>query len=117
MAMSYKILGQASTTNAYTSLYTVPAGTSAVISTLSICSIGVEDIFRVAVIKVGEETVDDDSGAVRPSSHQYLVYDAPIAKGESIFMTLGLTLAEGDSVCVFSGTPYVTFNLFGSEIA
>lgn len=107
MATIYKVLGQvatAATTN--TDLYTVPVSTSSVCSTLSVCNTGTTTTYRVAVVP---------SGNVLASKH-YIVYDSVLNTNDSIFLTLGITLAAGDKVVVYSGTS-VTFNLYGSEIA
>lgn len=106
--VSYKVLGQvvpAATTA--TSLYTVPASTNAVCSTLSICNQGLSTTFRVAV---------RPSGAAIASQH-YLVYDNYVNSNDTIFLTLGITLSEGDVVTVYSGSANLSFGLFGSEIA
>ena len=47
MATAYKVLGQSNpAATTLTTLYTVPAVTSAVCSTLSICNVGVSTTFR-----------------------------------------------------------------------
>ena len=108
MATAYKVLGQsapAATTN--TTLYTVPSATSAVVSTLSICNRGVSTTFRVAV---------RPSGATLANQH-YIVYDNYVNAGDTIFLTLGITLATTDVVTVYAGTADTSFSLFGSEIS
>jgi hypothetical protein len=107
MATSYKTLGQsAPAATTATTLYTVPAATSAVCSTLSICNRGVSTLVRVAV---------RPTGATLANQH-YIVYDASINANESIFLTLGIALATTDVVTVYAGTADVSFSLFGSEI-
>jgi hypothetical protein len=108
MATAYKVLGQSSpaaTTN--TTLYTVPSATSAVVSTLSICNRGVSTTFRVAV---------RPAGATLANQH-YIVYDNYVNAGDTIFLTLGITLATTDVVTVYAGTADTSFSLFGSEIS
>lgn len=108
MATAYKVLGQsapAATTN--TTLYTVPSATSAVVSTLSICNRGVSTTFRVAV---------RPAGATLANQH-YIVYDNYVNAGDTIFLTLGITLATTDVVTVYAGTADTSFSLFGSEIS
>lgn len=107
MPSAYKVLGQsnpAATTN--TTLYTVPAATSAVASTLTACNIGVSTNIRVAV---------RPAGAAIANQH-YIVYDNFVNTGDTLFLTLGLTLATTDVVTVYAGTANVAFNLYGSEI-
>lgn len=108
MATTYKVLGQsapAATTN--TDLYTVPAATSAVCSTLAIANRGVSTTFRVAV---------RPAGATIANQH-YIVYDSAISAGDSVFLTLGISLAATDVVTVYAGTADLSFSLFGSEIS
>jgi hypothetical protein len=108
MATTYKVLGQsapAATTN--TDLYTVPAATSAVCSTLAIANRGVSTTFRVAV---------RPAGATIANQH-YIVYDSTISAGDSVFLTLGITLATTDVLTVYAGTTGLSFSLFGSEIS
>jgi hypothetical protein len=108
MANVYKVLGQSSpnaTTN--TDLYTVPALTSTVASTLTICNRGSATVFRVAV---------RPSGSTISNLH-YIVYDAYINANDTVFLTLGLTLATTDVVTVYSGTANLSFGLYGQEIS
>lgn len=107
MATTYKVLGQSApaiTTN--TDLYTVPASTSAVCSTLVISSTGQATTYRVAV---------RPAGATLATQH-YIVYDSAINQGDSIFLTLGITLATTDVITVYVANASVSFSLFGSEI-
>ncbi len=107
MASTYKVLGQvapSATTN--TTLYTVPAATSAVCSTLTICNRGVSTTVRVAVRPAGETI----------ANQHYIVYDASVNQYDTTFLTLGITLATTDVVTVYAGTADVSFSLFGSEI-
>ena len=107
MATTYIVLGQvnpAATTA--TTLYTVPASTSAVCSTLSICNIGDSTTYRVAIRPAGASLADI----------HYIVYDAAIEQYNTTLLTLGITLATTDVVTVYAGTATVVFNLFGSEI-
>lgn len=107
MPSAYKVLGQvspAATTN--TTLYTVPAATSTVASTLTVCNRGVSTNFRIAVRPAGAAI----------SNEHYIVYDNTVNTGDTIFLTVGLTLATTDVVTVYAGTANVSFNLYGSEI-
>lgn len=107
MPTAYKVLGQsAPSATTETTLYTVPASTSAVCSTLAICNRGVSTTVRVAV---------RPAGATLANSH-YIVYGATISANDSMFLTLGITLATTDVVTVYAGTADTTFSLYGSEI-
>lgn len=108
MANAYKVLGQViplAITN--TTLYTVPAATSTVCSTLSICNQGITTNIRVAI---------RPAGAVL-SANQYIVYDNYVNGNDTLFLTLGISLATTDVVTVYAGTATVSFSLFGSEIS
>jgi hypothetical protein len=107
MATSYKVLGQVlpgATT--LTTLYTVPALTSSVCSTLSICNQGASTTYRIAIRPSG----------VAITASQYVVYDATLNANDTVFLTLGVTLGSTDVVSVYAGTSNVSFHLYGSEI-
>ncbi len=110
MATSYKILGQsapADTNDA--NLYTVPAGTETVISTLSVTNdTGSTATFRIYLRKNGAA-----AGAVNA-----LYFDAPLAANSTMLATAGFTLSAGDIITVRTGTGNALgFQAFGSEIA
>lgn len=106
MAETFKILGQsapAATTE--TVLYTVPALTAAVISTICICNRGAAASFRLSVSAAGAATEDKD----------YLYYDFPLAANDSIPVVRGLTLGAGAVIRVYTSTNTVSFSIFGVE--
>lgn len=108
MATVYKVLGQSNpSATTLTTLYTVPSATSTVASTLVICNQSAVTTFRVAVRPAG--------AAITAS--QYLVYDAVVQANDTVFLTLGITLATTDVVSVYAGTANLSFSLFGSEIS
>jgi hypothetical protein len=109
MAITYKVLGQSNpSANTNTDLYTVPAATSTVCSTLVICNQAATGAtFRIAV---------RPSGASITTS-QYLSYDTNINANDSITLTIGITLATTDIVTVRANSTTVSFSLFGSEIS
>lgn len=108
MPTVYKILGQSNpTAQTATTLYTVPASNSAVISTLNICNLATSNgAFRVAVRQANTALANS----------QYLAYDTTIPSNDSIALTIGMTLANTDVVTVYSATGNLAFSLFGSEI-
>ena len=108
MTISYKVLGQSnpSATTA-TTLYTVPAANTAVISTLNICNLaGQAGAFRIAV---------RPGGASLANVH-YLAYDVPIPSNNTISYTIGMSLAATDVVTVYANTALLSFSIFGTEI-
>lgn len=111
MPKQYKVAGQAApSANTDTLLYAVPGNTSFVQSTLSICNRNVSGTiaaFRIAVVPSGEILSDK----------HYLVYDDLVDSRGNRFLTLGLSLAAGDSIYVRSSTPELSFSLFGVELS
>jgi len=108
MATTYKVLGQSnpSATTA-TTLYTVPASTSTVVSTISICNQASSTAsYRIAV---------RPAGATLAAQH-YLAYDIAIAANDTTALTLGVTLATTDVITVYASSATLSFSAFGSEI-
>jgi len=109
MATTYKVLGQSnpSATTA-TTLYTCPASTQTVISTITICNqAGTSGTYRIAV---------RPNGATLSAEH-YVVYDATIQANTTAAYTLGITIDASDVVTVYASSTSLSFNAFGSEIA
>jgi len=102
------VLGQsAPAATTATSAYTVPAGTSTIISTITICNRGTEGAsYRIAI---------RPAGATLATSH-YIAYDALCSPSASAFITAGITIGATDVVTVYASTANLTFSLFGSEI-
>ena len=108
MATAYKVLGQsAPAATTATTLYTVPAATSAVTSTLVACNRGASDgTYRVAVRPGGASLADQ----------HYVVFDAALPARSSDAAVLGLSLGAGDVVTVYASSADFSFGLFGSEL-
>ena len=108
MASTYKVLGQvAPIITTATTLYTVPAATSTVASTLTICNFGAPTTYRVAV---------RPAGAALAALH-YIAYDSTINGNDTVLLTLGLSLAATDVVTVYAGAATLSFGLFGVEMS
>ncbi len=108
MANAYKVLGQTGDASANdVTLYTVPASTEAVISTIVICNReNASNTFRIAI---------RPDGATLSQSH-YLAYDSTIQANDTITLTLGITIDASDIVSVGASDANVSFNVFGTEI-
>jgi hypothetical protein len=110
MPTTYKVLGQsapADTSNA--NLYTVPAATSAVVSTISITN----DSAAAATGRVFIRIAGAAAGLTNA-----LVYDTSFAANSTTALTFGITLAATDVITVQTGTANsLTFMAFGSEIS
>jgi len=106
--MGLKVLGQqAPTADTDTTLYTVPADTATVTSTLTVANRGTNaSLFRVAV---------RPAGAALASQH-YIYYGVMIPAGDAFAATLGITLAATDVVTVRASTNDLSFSLFGEEV-
>jgi hypothetical protein len=108
MAQTHKVLGQSNpAATTLTTLYTVPASTQTIGSTLSICNLGTAGAtYRVAV---------RPAGAAIANQH-YITYDAVVSAYDTVFLTLGISLATTDVVSVYASSATVAFSLFGVEI-
>lgn len=107
MPTTHKVLGQSAPAAATaTTLYTVPAATQTVCSTLSICNRDIATVYRVSV---------RPAGAAQANQH-YIVFDSVLAANDTIMLTLGITIAATDVVTVYAGSSSVSFALFGAEI-
>ncbi len=109
MPTSYKVLGQVAPTDTNNAdLYTVPAATQAVVSTLSVTNdTTASATFRVYVRVAGAAA----------SATNTLFFDTALAANSTAFFTVGLTLGAGDILTVRSGTANAfTFQAFGSEV-
>ena len=109
MPTVYKVLGQSNpAATTATTLYTVPAATSTVLSTINVCNMaGTAGSFRIAV---------RPAGATLAAQH-YLAYDTAIPANDSISLTLGVTLAATDVVTVYASSTSLAFSAFGSELS
>jgi hypothetical protein len=109
MPTNYKVLGQSnpSATTA-TSLYTVPAATQAIVSTITVCNqAATAATYRIAV-RIAGATL---------AASQYIAYDVSLPGYASDTLTLGVTLGATDIITVRSSTATMSFSAFGSELS
>jgi glucose-6-phosphate dehydrogenase assembly protein OpcA len=108
MPTVYKVLGQsAPSATSDTTLYTVPAATSAVVSTIVVANrAGTNATYRIAI---------RPAGATLANQH-YLAYDVTVGASDSTTLTLGITLAATDVITIYASTANLSFSVFGSEI-
>lgn len=106
---TYKILGQqapAATTS--TDLYTVPASTETIVSSIVVANrAATSATYRISVSANGAALADN----------QYLIYDATISGNDTVALTLGITIDATDKIRVYASSANVSFNAFGTEIA
>jgi glucose-6-phosphate dehydrogenase assembly protein OpcA len=109
MATTYKVLGQSNpAATTATTLYTVPASTQAVISTIVIANLTASAAtFRISVRPAG--------GA--QTNAMYIAYDITVGASDSTALTLGVTMNTTDVLTVYGSTANLAFTAFGSEIA
>jgi hypothetical protein len=110
MAISYKVLGQSAPSNtSNANLYTVPAGTETIVSTITVTNV-------TSVSALGEIYVRIN-GATAANSNA-IVMDTVFPGKSLTTLTLGLTLSAGDILTVQTATANaLTFQAFGSEIS
>jgi hypothetical protein len=108
MPQTHKVLGQLNpSATTLTTLYTVAASTSTIVSTLSICNQAASSAtYRVAI---------RPAGATVAAQH-YLVYDSAIPANDTITLTLGITLAATDVISVYASSATLSFHAYGVEI-
>ena len=109
MPNTFKVLGQqAPAATTQTRLYTVPAGTSTVVSSVNICNRAAANAtFRVAV---------QPANAALSNTH-YVAFDTNLPPNDTISLSLGLSLGATDVISVYANSASVTFSMFGSEIS
>ena len=109
MPITYKVLGQINpTANTATTVYTVPALTSTILSTVTVCNQSANTAtFRLAVRPSGESL----------AAKHHINYDTPVPGNDTVSLTLGITLAATDVLTANANTSSVSFNAYGSEIS
>lgn len=91
---------------AQVTLYTTPAGSSAVVSTLSVTNTGnAATTYRYAVVPSGQTI----------AKKHWIALDISIAANSTTAYTIGQTLAAGDKIVVAADTADVAFTAFGNE--
>ena len=109
MATTYKVLGQlAATANTEGNVYVVPAATSTVVSTVTVCNRAATSTTYRLNVKVANAAT---------TNAQFITYDAVAPGNDTVFLTLGLTLGAGDVLAANCAASTVSISAFGSEIA
>ena len=109
MPTTYKVLGQSNpSATTLTTLYTVPAATTAVVSSIVIANqTATAATFRLAVRVAGASIANS----------QYIGYDITVGASDSTVLTMGITMGATDVLSVYASTSTLTFSAFGSEIS
>jgi N-acetylglucosamine kinase-like BadF-type ATPase len=109
MATNYKVLGQVIPSAATaTTLYTVPAATQSVVSTVTVCNqAATAATYRIAIRVAGAAL----------ATSQYIAYDVSLPANASDTLTLGITVGATDVITIYSSSATMSFSAFGSEIS
>ena len=110
MPTTYRVLGQSAPSAATaTTLYTVPAATQTIISTINVVNThaSTADVIRIAV---------RPDGASLANEH-YIVYGVSLSAGATFTYTSGITIDATDVITVYSTNGTSSFNAFGSELS
>lgn len=109
MAAVYKQLGgTALGATTLTDLYTVPASTSTIVASISVCNRGgTATTFRISIAPAG----------AADATSQYIVYDLAIAANDTYVLTAGICLATTDKVRGYAGNGNITMRLWGQELS
>lgn len=108
----YKNLGQVyPASGVLTAAYTVPAGRAAVISSIVVSNAqprttGISDCFNIS----------HAIGGAADTPAQYLYGNINITPTNTFIATVGVTMAAGDVLRVYSQSGVLSFNLYGTEI-
>jgi hypothetical protein len=108
MPTTYKVLGQLAPASTSGDLYTVPAVTEAVVSTINVVNTGTADsTISIAIRKDGATL----------ATNQYIVNGLILNPKVTFTYTSGLTIDAADVITVSSTNNDCAFSAFGSEIA
>jgi len=112
MAQSYKRLGAINpSANTQTNVYVVPAATSAVVSTITICNQATTNAsYSLALMDASQ------FNASAPVA-TFLVRGAIVPAADSIILTIGLTANASSVFVANTNSPNISFSMFGSEIS
>lgn len=107
MPVIYKQLGKATpAATTLTAVYTVPAATSAVLSSISVCNrSATATTFRLSHALAGAADATD----------QYFAYDASLAGNSTATFTSGIAMAATDILRAYVGAATVTIIAWGEE--
>ncbi len=109
MASTYKVLAQSNpSAETDTDIYTVPASTQTVISTIVICNQDTADANYDIAVRPDDETL---------AAQHYVAKTITVGASDSTALTLGITMNADDVLTVQASTADVSFSVFGSEIS
>lgn len=107
MANAYKVIGQVADASANNVALVADQNGETIISTIVVCNReSAENTFRLAV-RPGNATL---------ANEHYIAYDVPVPANDTIYLTLGLTLADNDTITCGASDANVSFSVFGTVI-
>ena len=107
MPNAYKVLGQLASTTSAVALYTCPASTEAVISTIVVANRAAVSKTFTIILRPNDETLADK---------HYLAKDVTVGASDTTALTLGITMDATDKLYISASDTNVSFSAFGSEI-
>lgn len=111
MARAYKILGQMNpSANVLTTVYTVPGGNSAIISSITIANLD-ENAANGAAFRISANVA-----GVPVANANYISYGVNVPGRDAITYTLGITLNAGSVISVNANSSLLAISVFGTEV-
>ena len=121
MANEYRNIAQISPgAGAGTDLYTCPASTNAIVSTLVICNQNATN--QTVRVSVRSGTAASGAGtallqtAAAPATSAYVLFNTIVYANSTLTLTLGITLTAEEVVTVYASATGISFLLFGSLV-
>tara|TARA_B100000902_G_C27210189_1_gene863901 strand:+ start:432 stop:770 length:339 start_codon:yes stop_codon:yes gene_type:complete len=111
MPQVFKRLGAInSVANTQSNVYVVPAGNSAVVSTITICNqTGANGSYSLAV-------QDKSEFAAQAANATMIVRGASVPAADTVVLTMGLTMNAGSVLSANGSFVDISFSAFGSEV-
>ena len=102
MATNYKVLGQSSpAATTATTLYTVPASTEAVVSTVTVANRAASaSSYRISIRPNGEAL----------ANKHYIAYDTSTGGNDTTALTIGITMDAADVLEVYASNTDLSFS-------
>lgn len=108
MAQTLKVLGQSAPgATTETDLYTVPAATTAAVSSIVVCNRSTSATFRISISVTGSATANKD----------YIYYDQTVPANDTFIATIGATVGATDKIRVYASSANLSFSAYGAENA
>ena len=109
MPTSYKVLGQSNpAASTLTTVYTCPANTSAVVSTIVACNFGGTSSNVSLSVQIANASL---------TNAMYVANNIAVSTQNSLALTLGITLGATDTIRANCSTGNIAISIFGSEIS